>query len=109
MGDTVVSDKSKGFYAKFKVTRVNGTSEPGKKHHNCRYFVLDIDHDPHAVAALQAYEDSCIAEFPLLARDIRKMLIRMRSGLCQFQFYRASALVSCCLPEGHDGCHRWKV
>jgi len=60
-----------GLYAKFNVTRTDGKSAPGEKHDGCEYFVLDVTHDKHAHAALKAYADSCEAEYPLLARDVR--------------------------------------
>ena len=65
-------DKTKiGIYNKFIVTRTDGKSEAGQKHDGCDYFVLDMTHDPHAIAALAAYADSCEAEYPQLARDLR--------------------------------------
>lgn len=69
MGDT-----ARGLYEKFNVTRTDGKSAPGEKHHGCQYFVLDCDHDPHARAALAAYAASCKAEYPLLAGDVRALL-----------------------------------
>ena len=66
MGDT-----SRGLYGKFFVERTDGKSAPGQKHHDCDYFVLDITHDPYAKAALLAYADSCEAQYPLLAADLR--------------------------------------
>ena len=66
-----MSDKERGIYNKFTVTRNDGQSERGKKHDGCAYFVLDIDHDKHAHAALQAYADSCESEYPQLAADVR--------------------------------------
>ena len=65
MGDT-----TKGIYNKFEVTRTDGSSRPGKKHEHCRYFVLDLDHDPHANAALMAYAASCAKTHPVLAGDL---------------------------------------
>jgi hypothetical protein len=65
-----MGDRSRGLYDKFCVIRTDGTSGPGKKHDGCRYFVLDMDHDPHARAAVKAYADSCRAEYPLLAADL---------------------------------------
>jgi hypothetical protein len=47
---------------------------PPPKHEQCRYFVLDLDHDRHARAALWGYLSSCAAEYPALAADLRKML-----------------------------------
>lgn len=76
-----MSDQSKGLYHKFKVERTDGKSEPGKKHHGCFYFVLDVDHDPHALAALRAYATSCRAEYPHLAKDLETVIVaRLKSG-----------------------------
>lgn len=72
---TPMGDKTRGLYDKFVVTRTDGTSAEGGKHHECQYFVLDIDHDPHAKAALLAYADSCKADYPLLANDVRALAI----------------------------------
>ena len=63
-------DKTRGLYNKFSVTRTDGSSEPGGKHDGCHYFVLDLSHDPHAVAALRAYAQSCEKDYPLLAADL---------------------------------------
>ncbi len=57
----------RGLYHKFEVTRVDARDLPGEKHHGCTYFVLDIDHDPHAIAALDAYAQDCRDDRPLLA------------------------------------------
>lgn len=59
---------------KFRVTRTDGSSEPGGKHEHCRYFVLDLDHDPHAAHALAAYAQSCALSHPVLAGDLLAML-----------------------------------
>jgi hypothetical protein len=61
-----MNDRKRGFYNKFHVHRVDGSP----KHEGCEYFVLDLDHDKHAYAALRAYADSCRAEYPLLAADL---------------------------------------
>lgn len=66
-----MGDKTRGIYEKFTVTRNDGKSAPGEKHDGCQYFVLDIGCDPHAIPALLAYAESCKAEYPLLARDVR--------------------------------------
>lgn len=47
-----------GLYKKFNVSRTDGRERPGQKHFGCRYFVLDLDHDPHAPAAIRAYAKS---------------------------------------------------
>lgn len=64
-------DKSRGLYNKFIVERTDGTSEAGGKHEGCEYFVLDMNHDPFARAAIAAYADACEADHPLLAQDLR--------------------------------------
>jgi hypothetical protein len=64
------ADKTRGLYNKFSVYRTDGSSLPGSKHHGCEYFVLDLTHDKHAWAALDAYAVSCSEEYPLLARDL---------------------------------------
>ena len=67
-------DQNVGLYKKYKITRTDGSTEPGEKHHDCDYFVLDITHDPHAKAAILAYAASCEADYPHLARDLRAKL-----------------------------------
>ena len=69
-----MGDSARGLYNKFDVTRSDGTSSIGGKHYGCRYFVLDVDHDPHTDAALRAYAESCKEEYPLLARALLKMI-----------------------------------
>ncbi|KKM87223.1 hypothetical protein LCGC14_1271110 [marine sediment metagenome] len=71
-------NKKRGLYAKYRpVERTDGRSAPGEKHHGCEYFVLDLTHDPHALPAIQAYANSCGADYPQLAVDI---LDRARGG-----------------------------
>lgn len=62
--------RSRGLYNKFKVNRVDGADALGKKHHGCRYFVLDLDHDPFSPAAVTAYAEACKSTHPLLAADL---------------------------------------
>lgn len=69
MGDTRC-----GMYPKFQVSRIDGSSEPGKKHEHCRYFVIDLKHDLHAAPALEAYASACEQMYPLLAADLRRLL-----------------------------------
>lgn len=67
--------KSLGLFNKFTVTRNDGKDAPGGSHEGCRYFVLDVTHDPHAKAALAAYADSCEPDgYKALADDLRKLL-----------------------------------
>ena len=69
-----MSDTKRGIYGKFKVTRTDGSDQPGGKHHGCRYFVLDLDHDPHAGEAMMVYALACAKTNPDLAEDIMRML-----------------------------------
>lgn len=66
-----MNNKTRGLYGKFFVDRTDGRSALGEKHYGCEYFVLDLTHDKHAMAALRAYADSCEDENPLLAADLR--------------------------------------
>jgi len=61
-----VSDK-RGVYRKYEIKRTS----PSKKHEDCDYFVLDLDHDPFALAALRAYAEACSETHPELAADLR--------------------------------------
>lgn len=63
-----------GLYNKFRVERLDGSSAIGGKHRNCRYFVLDLDHDPHAAAAITAYAAECATTRPQLAADLMAII-----------------------------------
>lgn len=54
----------------FTVARLDGTSEPGKMHYLCEYFVLDLRHDCHSRKAFRAYAESCRSDNPTLSRDL---------------------------------------
>lgn len=58
--------RPKGLFVKFRVSRMD--HRPKKA--NAAYFVLDVQNDPFARAALLAYADSCQGAKPELARDI---------------------------------------
>jgi hypothetical protein len=60
-----MTEKQKGLYRKYTVTKVNGPTEP-----NARYFVLRLDKDPHAQKAALAYADSIREENRNLAFDL---------------------------------------
>jgi hypothetical protein len=68
--DVTKPAEQQGLFRKFDVERVDGSDEPGGKHHGCFNFVLDVDHDKHAPAAMRAYAASCRHEQPKLAQDI---------------------------------------
>jgi len=68
-------DHDVGLYNKFKVSRADGRDQRlTDKHYGCRYFVLDLNHDQHAKAAIEAYASSCESEFPKLAEDLRNQI-----------------------------------
>lgn len=60
--------EQQGLFHKFHVERLDGD------HPDCTYFVLDVDCDPHAVAALKAYAESCRDTHPHLAEDLEQLL-----------------------------------
>ncbi|WP_420105754.1 hypothetical protein [Herbaspirillum huttiense] len=62
--------EQQGIFRKFDVRRVDGSDAPGGKHHGCRYFVIDLDHDQHAPAAMAAYGLACTSTHPQLSADI---------------------------------------
>lgn len=68
--DTPVTQQ--GLFDKYLVQRRDGSDLPGRKHFGCRYFVLDIDHDPFSKIALAAYSLACEARLPTLAADLRR-------------------------------------
>ena len=53
---------------RYQVTRRDGRDAPGRKHHGCRYFVLDLTHDSKAAALVAAYFDM-LAAASLLRQD----------------------------------------
>lgn len=68
-----MSDKKRRLYNKFTVTRNDGRDKPDEKHYGCRYFVLDLDHDPFAIDALRAYQEACWSKYPSLAVDLMRI------------------------------------
>lgn len=67
----------RGLYNKFRVERRDGKA----KHKDCTYFVLDLNHDPHAWPALDAYAEHCKEDRPELAADLRRMTDPNLAGL----------------------------
>ncbi len=59
-----------GIHRKYDVKRTDGSSEPGGKHAECAYFVLDLEHDEFAIPALRAYAKACRKVHPDLADDL---------------------------------------
>ena len=69
--DAATPDTQRGLYAKFNVSRNDGSDLKGGKHHGCEHFVLDVTHDKHASTALLAYAASVSTTNPQLAADMR--------------------------------------
>ncbi len=59
-----------GLFGKYRVSRTDGSSQKGKKHHGCNHFVLDITHDKFASVAVAAYAAACRHEYPALSEDL---------------------------------------
>lgn len=62
-----MDDKELGLYGKFYVKRLG---DDVGKHDACRYFVLDINHDPYAIACLRTYSWQCRETYPELSKDL---------------------------------------
>ena len=92
---------TQGLFKKFEVKRLDGSDDPGGKHHGCEYFVLDLDHDPYARAVLLAYANACWTTYPKLAHDLR-----LRYGLsctrCGGEMKPGQALESTLVGEPDD-------
>lgn len=77
-GREVLSDEQnrretdRGLYDKYVVRRID--ADPTGKHDNCWYFVLDLEHDPYAYAALDMYANSCIEKNPVLGYELKQKL-----------------------------------
>lgn len=72
---TGLPDGEQSVHDKYLVMRTDGRDGPGNKHHDCRYFVLDLTHDLHARKAAAAYAESIHAENYELACDIRRLVM----------------------------------
>lgn len=81
-GSDHVEDE-RGLFQKFVVLRKDGSSAPGAKHGDCQYFVLDLNHDKHARAAIAAYVEDCRDEHPQLAADLTDRYLKPRPGLTE--------------------------
>lgn len=71
-------DKDRGLYPKYQVNKImRGTDQRGEETETLvpytkECFVIQ-ESDPYAPATLLRYADSCVKEFPQLAREIRQM------------------------------------
>ncbi len=66
----MTDDKDLGLYSKYIIKRLDGSSDPGGKHEDCNYFVLDFKHDEYAKEAIKAYAKACKNEYPQLSKDL---------------------------------------
>ena len=65
--------EDRGLYYKYYIWRTDGRDRGGNKHRNCRYFVLDVSHDPFAIPALRAYAEACKESKPNLSVQLIDM------------------------------------
>jgi len=75
-----MADSTKGLYGKYDVQRVDNQDRPGRKHHGCDYFVLDLTHDKFAEPAIRAYASACATELPKLSADLEAKAKDMREA-----------------------------
>ncbi len=69
--------RERGLEARFRVERVDGRDLPGGDREGADYLVLDIKHDPLAVAAAMTYGiEADVEGYHLLAVDIRNRIRR---------------------------------
>lgn len=66
-GEFKFPDHELGLYKKYSVKRLR---DHKGKHDQCEYFVLDLNHDRHALTALAAYAEACRLEYPFLSKDL---------------------------------------
>lgn len=97
-----MGDRTRGLYEKYRVERTDGSSAPGGKHDGCQYFVLDTSCDPHAIPALLAYAQSCKADYPLLARDVKLLAQRNCEHEWTETLHGPDAIGEHCLHCGTD-------
>lgn len=94
--------EQQGVFHKFDVRRVDGSDQPGGKHHGCRYFVLDLDHDPHAAAAMAAYAQDCKATHPTLSAELSAEYPLAEPVAWRYRFRNASGCGSWVVHHGPD-------
>lgn len=70
-----LSNKERGIYGKYTIFRTDGRPIPDDEF----MFVLKGT-DPHALAALKAYADSCRADYPLLGFDLDMVVAGLERG-----------------------------
>lgn len=66
----------RGLYGKYRIEKADGTPLDPR----AIYFTLRLDTDPHAMAAIRAYVESCRAEQPELAADLERVLAQVKKN-----------------------------
>lgn len=103
--------EAQGLFRKFDVRRVDGSHAPGGKHHGCEYFVLDIDHDTHAPAAMRAYAEACKDSHPQLSAELTARFgtrpVQPAAGVNQQLFSALQLFIDTVEepPEANCSCH----
>jgi hypothetical protein len=69
--------EGEGLYHKYEVRRTDGAGHAGA-HQDCRYFVLDLSHDPAARYAALDYARQIETTRPNLAADLRQLVASLR-------------------------------
>ena len=69
-------------YNKYIVKRTDGADRPGERHAGCHYFVLDMDHDPAACAAMRCYADFYKDSHPEFYHEIMRLIDEHESVCC---------------------------
>lgn len=70
----MTDDRQRGLYRKYELYRVKEDDAGNVREHyqvTDPFFVLKYATDPHAAVAVRAYADSCEAEYPVLAAELR--------------------------------------
>lgn len=68
MADLLTDPEPKeGLYQKYMVCPLH---DPEYKHAHCKYFVLDLIHDPYSIPALRAYAKKAASSYLVLAQEI---------------------------------------
>ena len=68
-------DRQRGLYRKYELFRVRHSyGREYRERVTDPFFALRYTTDPHAAVALRAYADSCEAEYPVLAAELRSSL-----------------------------------
>ena len=84
--------RQQGLFQKFNVSRVDGSDQPGEKHHGAEYFVLDLTDDPFAIPAAVAYAAACRADYPALAADLERKAAEKALATSEFVTVPETAL-----------------